>query len=189
MERVLIVSSSANGREFLRELLRGQEYGQVVFADNGGEARRSMAEDGFSLVVINAPLRDESGEQLALWTAQSTDAGVLLLVKAEIADEVSARVEDSGVMVLPKPLSKQLFCQSLKLAAAARRRMLGLKNENAKLQKKIDDIRLVDRAKCVLIQYSDFTEQQAHRYIEKKAMDQRVSRREVAEDIIRTYES
>ena len=36
MERVLIVSSSANGREFLRELLRGQEYGQVVFADNGG---------------------------------------------------------------------------------------------------------------------------------------------------------
>ena len=76
MERVLIVSSSANGREFLRELLRGQEYGQVVFADNGGEARRSMAEDGFSLVVINAPLRDESGEQLALWTAQSTDAGV-----------------------------------------------------------------------------------------------------------------
>ena len=50
-------------------------------------------------------------------------------------------------------------------------------------------IRLVDRATCVLIQYSDFTEQQAHRYIEKKAMDQRVSRREVAEDILRIYES
>ena len=48
-----------------------------------------MAEDDFSLVIINAPLRDESGEQLALWAAQSTDAGVLLLVKAEIADEVS----------------------------------------------------------------------------------------------------
>ena len=60
MERVLIVLSSANGREFWAELLRGQEYGQVVFGDNGGEAWRSMAEDGFSLVVINAPLR-ESG--------------------------------------------------------------------------------------------------------------------------------
>lgn len=92
-------------------------------------------------------------------------------------------------MVLPKPISRQFFCQSLKLVAAARRRMLGLKNENTRLQKKIDDIRLVDRAKCVLIQYANFTEQQAHRYIEKKAMDQRVSRREVAEDILRTYES
>ena len=189
MERVLVVSGSERGREFLRELLRGQEYGQGFFTDNSGEARRRMAEDDFSLVIINAPLRDESGEQLALWAAQSTDAGVLLLVKAEIADEVSARVEDSGAMVLPKPISRQFFCQSLKLVSAARRRMLGLKNENTRLQKQIDDIRLVDRAKCVLIQYSDFTEQQAHRYIEKKAMDQRVSRREVAEDILRIYES
>ena len=189
MERVLVVSGSERGREFLRELLRGQEYGQGFFADNSGEARRRMAEDDFSLVIINAPLRDESGEQLALWAAQSTDAGVLLLVKAEIADEVSARVEDSGAMVLPKPISRQFFCQSLKLVSAARRRMLGLKNENTRLQKQIDDIRLVDRAKCVLIQYSDFTEQQAHRYIEKKAMDQRVSRREVAENILRIYES
>ena len=121
MERVLVVSGSERGREFLRELLRGQEYGQGFFADNSGEARRRMAEDDFSLVVINAPLRDESGEQLALWAAQSTDAGVLLLVKAEIADEVSARVEDSGAMVLPKPISRQFFCQSLKFVSAARR--------------------------------------------------------------------
>ena len=98
-------------------------------------------------------------------------------------------MEDSGAMVLPKPISRQFFCQSLKFVSAARRRMRGLKNENTRLQKKIDDIRLVDRAKCVLIQYADFTEQQAHRYIEKKAMDQRVSRREVAEDILRIYES
>ena len=129
MERVLVVSGSERGREFLRELLRGQEYGQGFFADNSGEARRRMAEDDFSLVIINAPLRDESGEQLALWAAQSTDAGVLLLVKAEIADEVSARVEDSGAMVLPKPISRQFFCQSLKLVSAARRRMLGLKTK------------------------------------------------------------
>lgn len=61
MERVLVVSGSERGREFLRELLRGQEYGQGFFADNSGEARRRMAEDDFSLVIINAPLRDESG--------------------------------------------------------------------------------------------------------------------------------
>ena len=112
MERVLVVSGSERGREFLRELLRGQEYGQGFFADNSGEARRRMAEDDFSLVIINAPLRDESGEQLALWAAQSTDAGVLLLVKAEIADEVSARVEDSGAMVLPKPTQQAVFLAS-----------------------------------------------------------------------------
>ena len=61
MERVLVVSGSERGREFLRELLRGQEYGQGFFADNSGEARRRMAEDDFSLVIINAPLRMSRG--------------------------------------------------------------------------------------------------------------------------------
>ena len=109
-------------------------------------------------------------------------------LKRKLRDEVSARVEDSGAMVLPKPISRQFFCQSLKLVSAARRRMLGLKNENTRLQKQIDDIRLVDRAKCVLIQYSDLRSSRPTG-TSRKAMDQRVSRREVAENILRIYES
>lgn len=75
----------------------------------------------------------------------------------------------------------------LKLITATRRRLLGLKHENIKLQKKIEDIRLVDRAKCVLIQHLSLTEQQAHRYIEKQAMDRRISKPEVAQGILNTY--
>ena len=70
----------------------------------------------------------------------------------------------------------------------SRRRMLGLRDENVQLQKKIEEIRLVDRAKCVLIQVLSMTEPQAHRYLEKEAMDRRVTRREVAEQVLRTYE-
>jgi len=51
--------------------------------------------------------------------------------------------------------------------AATRRRLLGLQHENAKLHQKIEDIRLVDRAKCTLIQYLNLSEPQAHRYIGK----------------------
>jgi len=73
--------------------------------------------------------------------------------------------------------------------AASHKRITGLKNENIKLQKKIEDIRLIDRAKCVLIQYLNMTEPQAHRYIEKQAMDMRITRAEVAQGILKTYES
>ena len=66
--------------------------------------------------------------------------------------------------------------------------MLGLRDENIQLQQKIEEIRLVDRAKCALIQYLNLTEAQAHRYIEKQAMDLRLSRRQVAEAILKTYE-
>ena len=67
--------------------------------------------------------------------------------------------------------------------------MVSLQSENTKLHQKIQEIRLVDRAKCTLIQDLHMTEQDAHRYIEKQAMDLRMTRREIAEEILKTYES
>lgn len=63
-----------------------------------------------------------------------------------------------------------------------------LEEETQKLRKKLDEIRLIDRAKCVLIEYEHLTERQAHRYLEKQAMDGRLSRRDVAVSLLREYE-
>ena len=92
-------------------------------------------------------------------------------------------------LLLQKPLNKALFLRTVRLAMVARRRLLEIKTENAGLHHKIEEIRLIDRAKCVLIQYLGLTEPQAHRYIEKQAMDRRVSRREVAAGILAAYET
>lgn len=51
------------------------------------------------------------------------------------------------------------------------------------------EARLIERAKEVLMEYLKMTEAQAHRYIEKQAMDMRITRREVAESILKTYEN
>lgn len=64
-----------------------------------------------------------------------------------------------------------------------------MRRENSQLKQKIEDIRIVDRAKCILISYLNMSEQEAHRYIEKQAMDLRTTRRAVAESLLRTYES
>ncbi len=189
MDSVLIVSGTDKGRDMLAELCRSGEYERVLSAASGSEARRMLLEDEFDLVLINAPLPDEFGHELALSAAESTAAGVMLIAKSDVADEVSARVEDFGVFVLPKPVSRALFFQSVKMMAASRKRMLGLKQETLRLQEKIEEIRLVDRAKCALIQYLNMTEPQAHRYIEKQAMDRRLPRWAVAESILSAYES
>jgi response regulator NasT len=188
MGSVLIVSSHEKGKDFLSEFLRAHDFSEITAVKSSSEARRLLNQKEFELVVINAPLRDESGEQLSLMVTDITTAGVILIVKSEIADDVSAKVEDYGVFVLPKPLNRQMFFQALKMMAASRRRLLGLQQENKQLMKKIEDIRLVDRAKCALIQYLNLTEPQAHRFIEKQAMDRRISKREVAEGILNTYE-
>jgi response regulator NasT len=61
--------------------------------------------------------------------------------------------------------------------------------ENAQLKQKIEDIRVIDRAKCILISSMKMSEQESHRYIEKQAMDMRSSRRIVAEGILKRYEN
>ena len=63
-----------------------------------------------------------------------------------------------------------------------------LEDENKKLQQKISEVRIVDRAKCILIQHLEMTERQAHHYIEKQSMDLRQSRIVTAQNILKTYD-
>lgn len=188
MDEVLLAAGQEKDAAALLEFLKkDQTFGNILSVFSGGDARRRLAEKEFELVIINAPLPDEYGHELAADAAQNSCAGVLLLVKSELADSVSARVEADGVFVLAKPLNRALFFQALRLAAASRKRVYGLQKENRLLQKKIEDIRIVDRAKCVLIEQLDFTEAQAHASIEKQAMDTRRTRREIAQEIICRY--
>ena len=105
MESVLVVSSSEKGEAMLRELLKNAAFSQIDLAKNGNEARRLMSQQRHDeLVIINTPLSDELGHELAMTLAESSDAGIMMLVKGEYADEIAHKVEDYGVFVVPKPL-------------------------------------------------------------------------------------
>ncbi len=184
MAGALIVSGGEKGRDMLAEVLRGMQTETACVCSGAGEARRLLIENDYELVIINSPLSDEFGYELAVDMALQTGAGVVMIVKTEIADEISLKVEDAGVFVVPKPLNRTLLFGAIKMASASHRRLNALQQKNNQLQQKIEDIRLVDRAKCALIQHRQLTEPQAHKYIEHEAMDSRKSRREVAEQIL-----
>lgn len=156
-------------------------------AESGESLRRMLAEKGGDIVIVNLPLPDESGIDLALELSE-TSAGVLLLVKADRYEAVCRRVEDRGILTLSKPVAGRSLYSAVRLLMATISRMRKLERKNQSLQSKMSDIRTVDRAKWLLIQRHNMTERDAHYYIEKQAMDTRLSRREIAESIIRTYE-
>lgn len=189
MNAILVVSSSPQGAGLLIDLIKDSSLvSQIDQAQSGSSARRRLIEKEYALVLINAPLSDEFGHELAVHVSRESASGVVLIVKSELADEVYGHVENDGVLVVSKPVGKALFYQALKLAAASHRRVLGLRGANEKLQNKIEEMRMVDRAKRALIHYLDMTEPQAHRYIEKQAMDLRVTRQDVARNILQAYE-
>lgn len=186
----LIVSGTEKGSNLIEDLMRNTSgISDFFYTRNGSEARRMLIENSYDIIIINTPLADEFGHDLALYASTNTVSGLILIVKSEIYEEICDRVEDYGILVLSKPLSRQTFYSAVKLVSATQKRLLILEKENMKLQKKIEEIRLVDRAKCVLIQYLNMTEAEAHRYIEKQAMDMRKTKKTIAENILNTYDS
>ena len=188
LESVLIVSGSDKAFEFINKQLDSTLYSPVDSAKSGNEARRMLISQDYDLVIINAPLPDEFGHDLAIKVAESSAKGVILFVPSDYYYEVTDRVEKYGVATLSKPASSQLFYQALRLMTALNNRMSAIRQENTKLQTRMNEIRIINRAKCCLIEYLQMTEPQAHRYIEKQAMDLRQTKREIAESILKTYE-
>lgn len=184
MGRALIVSAGASSNEYLSARLAELGYARPVIVPSGAEARRRITELDFELIVVNAPLPDEFGHELCLDAVETSDAGVIFLVKAAAAEPLEAAVSAQGVVVLSKPFSNAFFAQVVHMAAAGNRRLLRLRAENRRLQEKLAQVRLAARAKLVLILQRGMSEDEAHRYLEKQAMDTRRSLGEIAQEIL-----
>ena len=202
MESALIITSTEKSFEAIAELLHAHSKGaasplrspeqgliyETLHVFSGSEGRRVLMERDFDIVFISAPLPDENGEILARQIAASEVSQVILAVKSEIYDAVSSVCEKEGIFTISKPVNRDILRQVLSLAKTMHTRLSFVKSENESLKQKIDYIRIIDRAKSILISSTRMSEHEAHRYIEKRAMDTRSSKREVSEGIIHDYE-
>ncbi|MBR2283257.1 MAG: ANTAR domain-containing protein [Ruminococcus sp.] len=190
MSRAMIISPPAGNTALIEQIIRAEGFTRISVISSGSEARRLLKNGSEpELIVINAPLPDEFGQELAESAAAETSAAIIIVCLSDIADDIADKVSQSGISVVSKPISRQLLSRTVRLVTADRSRMLGIYRENSELMTKIDDMRLINRAKSTLMKYLKFTEQQAHKYIEKQAMNTRQTKREVAIRILSTYES
>ena len=188
MTPILLISGSRKAADMYSNLLSSvQPSAAVCRAGSCGEARRLMAKNNFSLILILTPLPDGFGTELAK-DAVRTTAGVMLAVSSELEKELSLKFEQDGIFVFSPAMSKKTFESSVRLLLAVHVRLERVQPASEAMQQKLKDIRLVDRAKCYLIQYEKLTEPEAHRYIEKQAMDRRVPKREITEEILSRYD-
>ncbi len=187
--RVLIASGTERGTEYLTSVLDGKEYDASSPVSSAAEARRRLDSVAYDIVIVNTPLKDEFGADFAATAAENGASGVILIVKNEIFDQIAYKTEDSGVIVLSKPLSGNMIAQAIRIASALHARLAKAEKKTESMQKRMDEIRLVNHAKWVLISKLGMDEDNAHRFIEKQAMDLRQTKSEVSQFIIRTYEN
>ena len=184
---VLVVSASERFNAALMEFLPEAVYSPVVTASSVSAAERESAQRPFDLIFLNSPLPDDAGVHFAMDCCRKGGTVAVVFVAAEFYDQVSTRAGEGGVYTLPKPTPRGAMVRAMNWLTVTRERLRGFEKKAQPIEAKMEEIRLVNRAKWLLISELKMTEPDAHHYITHQAMDRCVSKQAVAEEIIKLY--
>ncbi|MGN6160110.1 MAG: ANTAR domain-containing response regulator [Marmoricola sp.] len=182
--RVVIAEDEALIRLDLKEMLEEEGY-DVVGEAGDGQAAIELAETlRPDLVVLDVKMPRLDGIAAAERIAGARVAPVVILTAFSQRDLVE-RARDAGAMAyLVKPFTKAELVPAVEMAVSRYREIQTLEAEVADLQDRLETRKVVDRAKAVLQERLGIDEPAAFRWIQKTAMDLRLSMRQVAEGVI-----
>lgn len=185
---ILIVSASEQLTDFVKKTISGKRFDRIEVRRSVAQAAQELANQHYDVVVVNTPLPDDFGVDFVLMICEKYTSGVLVLSPGEVADDITERVIDYGVILLAKPLSNRALLRNLRHLCAIQDKIASTEKKVLTLEEKITEMRAVSQAKCLLIEKEHMTEADAHRLIGKQAMDRCISRKAVAEEIIDKWE-
>ena len=181
---VLVVSDSEKFNEAIKKVLLSLGMNFVEFRKSSSAARQSIFECYYDIVIVNTPLPDEYGVEFALDVTENCDASVLFFDHQESFEETLNRLTERGVLVISRPLSRAKVIGSIKYVTAIQDKIKKIKQQADKAEERFEELKIFDRAKMYLIENKGMSEEDAHRYIVKQAMDSGLSKRRMAEKIL-----
>ena len=152
----------------------------LVTADGLDEAERKLAQLDPALVVWQCDAPGLPALRQCVRLAEGSEAVFLLLVRPGTYEAVWRFVQAAGICVMSWPAPQEVFRQTL-------RNLLLLKKSLRAMQEKTDQLQSQLQDMSLLMNQLGMSEADAHRWIEKAAMDRCVKKREIAETIIRMY--
>lgn len=183
----LVISPTSAFAQFAQELFAQNSFYPIKKVISVTEARHALSIRQYDVLIVNYPLMDETGLELSMEMSRDCSSVVLLMVPSVSYSEIEAKTRGSGVFMLRKPFSIQTLSQAFSYLRSASDRVRSVQSGRVKLEEKIDEIRLVSRAKMILMENLNMSEEEAHKYIVKEAMDRCITKREVATTVLSTW--
>ncbi len=189
MERVIVVSKNQKASEFFEKFLIAHKIRDITHASSGAKARRAFGEQDYDLAIIISPLPEETGETLAKELALRPETQVIFIAKEELLLSGESELLECGVIMQAIPITRMGTEQCFKLARAFASKIKTIIIQTKNLQTKLQEIKKIDLAKCYMIEMDNVSEEEAHKTIEKLAMNKRKTKLQIANEIIEKYRS
>jgi len=180
--RILVAEDEALIRMDLIEMLGEAGYTVCAEATNGQEAIDLAIEHRPDLCILDVKMPVLDG----ISAAQAIiDIAPVLMLTAFSQRELIERARDAGVMAyVVKPFTIGDLVPAIEIAVSRHTQMTSLAAEVADLHERLETRKLIDRAKGILMAALNLTEPQAFSWIQRAAMDRRLTMKEVAAAVI-----
>ena len=181
-KRILIAEDETLIRMDLAEMLRENGYEVVGEATNGEEAVALANELKPDLAILDVKMPKLDGISAAETIVKISP---VLMLTAFSQKDLVERALDAGVMAyVVKPFTIDDLIPAIEIATTRHAQMIALQSEITDLTERLETRKLIDRAKGILMQAMNLSEPDAFRWIQRTAMDKRVSMKQVAEAVI-----
>ena len=190
---ILAAAGKEESIQLLRQILKGVSgAGQLRIqqAVTLEQIRRGVSGAGAQapadLLIAVMPLSDGTGVEGIIDVAQRHPQLMsILLVRQEAYEQVTYQCRNQQIFVIAMPFKRQVLAEAASFMLRIRTVMDDKDKELARMRKNLNEIRIITSAKIRLMQTRQMTEEEAHYYLEKEAMDRSLSKKEVAEEILR----
>ena len=180
--RILVAEDEAIIRLDLVEMLKDAGYNVIAEATNGVEAIALAKEHKPDLAILDVKMPELDGISAA---EQIIEIAPVLMLTAFSQRELVERARDAGVMAyVVKPFSISDLVPAIEIAISRHSQMKSLAAEVADLHERLETRKVIDRAKGILMAALNLTEPQAFSWIQRAAMDRRISMKDVALAVI-----
>lgn len=179
--RVLLVGGA-------QELCAPADGCAVLRAEDLDAAEAAVRAQTPALIVLRYDVPDRQTLMRICALAQESEAVCLLLVGEDAYARVWPSARRAGVCVMTNPGDPAVLTQTVRNLLLLRKSMQSMQDRTAQLQTQLADLKRIQKAKALLMRQFGMSEAEAHRWIEKAAMDRCVKKREIAETVIRMYE-
>ena len=180
---VLIVSSSEQFNTVTKKVLPDRRFDVIEVRKSASSARRELLVRDYDIVIINAPLQDGMGTDFVMDLVEKNNAGIIFAVPNELYCNANDHLIEYGVLTIAKPIKLADMERAVKLLVAMNDRLRRMKKKLESLTEKMDELRLVSRAKLMLVE-KGMSEEDAHEYIIREAMNRGLTKKQVAEEIV-----
>ncbi len=180
--RIVVAEDEALIRLDLVDMLRGAGYDVVGDVANGAQALDMVREKNPDLAILDVKMPVMDG----ITAAEKLDGSCAILILTAFSQkELIDRASEAGAMAyVVKPFTLSELQPSIEIAVARFRQMKALEAEVKDIHERLESRKLIDRAKGILMGALNLSEPEAFSWIQKTAMDRRISMKAVAEAVI-----